>query len=132
MTIETCGVVVVEDTWVTDPPGQPDRIDALSEVANRPIAHHVMDVVRSVGAKRIVVVSSDAVAADVEAQLARCETAGASLIYATQSDGVDLAGGLRLASPHVADAPCIVHTASGLLGEPVVPHMARLRRDVPQ
>lgn len=129
--METCGVVVVEDARFADAPGRAGRIDAFSEVANRPIAHHVMDVVRSAGAKRIVVVSSDAVAAEVETQLASCATAGASLIYATQSDKVDLAAGLRLASPVVEDAPCVVHTASGLLGESLLPHMSRLRRDLP-
>jgi glucose-1-phosphate thymidylyltransferase len=126
--MEICGVIVVEDARLTAACAHTRRIDAFSEVANRPIAHHVLDIVRSAGAKRIVVVSSDTCAAEVEAQLSTCDV---SFTFATQSDAVDVTAGLRLASPLVQDAPCIVHTASGLLGEPLVPYMTRLRTDVP-
>jgi len=63
--MEICGVIVVEDARLTAACAHTRRIDAFSEVANRPIAHHVLDIVRSAGAKRIVVVSSDTCAAEV-------------------------------------------------------------------
>ncbi len=129
--METCGVVIVEDTRVAQAPGWTGGIDAFSQVANRPIAHHVIDAVRSAGARRIVVVSSDAAAAEVEAQLASYDTGHASPIFATHSGEVDLAAGVRLAAAVAEDAPCIVHTAGGLLGEALAPHARRLRDDVP-
>lgn len=127
------GVVVVED--VSPRPGSegPGAAGALEHVANRPIAHHVLDVLASAGIEEVVVVSSSERAAGVRACMTTLDQAELPLRihYADQPAPVRLEQGLRLAAPLVNGASCIVHLASGLLEQPLQPLIASLGRDTP-
>lgn len=126
------GVVVVESIGPRPDSAGPSRADALEHVANQPIAYHVLDVLEAAGVADIVVASSAELAEDVRECLEMREKRdGARLNYVHQPGPLDLAGGLRLASPLIADAPCIVHLAHGLLDEPLAPLLSRLRGDSP-
>jgi glucose-1-phosphate thymidylyltransferase len=124
--------MVVEDTRWVDRPGATPSNRALEHVANRPIAHHVIDVLESAGVDEIVVASSDEVSHDLRSSLA-AHTArhGAPLRYVSRPAPLDVAGALSLAAPIVGDDPCIAHVATGLLSEPLAPFLADVRQDSP-
>jgi glucose-1-phosphate thymidylyltransferase len=124
--------MVVEDAgWAEGPSGAP-RHGALQHVANRPIAHHVLDVLESAGVQEIVVASSAEAGDDLRECLAsRASDRGAPLRFVSRPGPLDLAGALDLAAPIVDGDPCIVHAASGLLGEPLAPFLADVRADSP-
>jgi glucose-1-phosphate thymidylyltransferase len=130
--MELRGVVVVEDVAVDPGCRRPHGVGALEHVANRPIALHVLDTLEAAGVDHVVVASSAQGAADVRRSFAgRNKRDGARLEFVEQPAPLDLAGGLSLAAPIVGDAPCIVHLASGLLGESLAPFVDCLRRDSP-
>lgn len=125
------GLVVVEDIpgearW----PGS-DSPAASARVANKPIIHHVLEGLASLGIAEAVVVSSAENAAKIRECLdARDDRESPSLLYAQRPAPVDLAGALHLAAPIIGMTPCIAHLANGLLGEPLRPLLERLRDDV--
>lgn len=124
------GVLVVEGAGSRS--GNRHGADALEHVANRPIAHHAMDVLGASGVTDIIVASSDESLREVgECLSARNKPNGARLHYVHEPGPLDLAAGLRLATPLIGDAPCIVHLASGLLDEPLTSLLARLRGGSP-
>jgi glucose-1-phosphate thymidylyltransferase len=125
------GVVVVEGSQAGDGSPCSRRVAAFEDVANRPVAHHVVDVLRAAGADQVVVVCSEDLAADARGCMSACESEDSALQYLTQPGFVDVAAALRLAAPVVDGAPCIVHVASGLLGQPLTPFVDRLRSDAP-
>jgi glucose-1-phosphate thymidylyltransferase len=130
--MEVKGVVVVEDVAApADAPGS--RLPtALEHVANRPIAHHVLDALEAAGVGDVVVASSELRAGPVRECLERrLRRAGGTLRYVEQRGPMDLGDALRLAAPLVGGAPCIVHVASGLLGEPLEPVIERVRHASP-
>lgn len=110
---------------------RPPRIDALEEVANRPIIHHVIDVLRAAGVTEIIVASSSRVASDIRDCLAAYHEENVSLRYVEQQAPLRLGDALELAAPIMGGAPCIVHVASGLLGQSLAPFVERLRTDSP-
>ena len=68
------------------------RLDAMEHVANRPIMHHVLDVLESAGVEEIVVAASPDVSAEVRGCLAaRDAQARAQLSYVEGSGLIDLA-----------------------------------------
>jgi glucose-1-phosphate thymidylyltransferase len=117
--MELRGVLVVEDAG--DGTGaEPAAVPAAEQVANRPIVHHVLDELESVGAVDVIVATSDRCAERVRACLASRETPSrASLRFVSRPGPVDLGSGLCMAAPLVGPAPCIVHAAGGLLAEPL-------------
>jgi glucose-1-phosphate thymidylyltransferase len=121
------GAVVVED----DPAGDPGRPDALAEVANQPIANHVLDALRSSGVEEIVLVSSDARGDLAERLGEHCRSTGLRLRHINQRAPVDVSGALVTLAPVVGSEPCIVHSASGLLSEPLGAYTERLRSGHP-
>ena len=125
-------MIVVEDAGSGPGCRRPDRVGALEHIANRPIAHHVLDMLEAAGVKDVVVASSVERVADVRECLSgRDHRDSARLRYVDGAAPLDLAGALRLAAPIVDDAPCVVHLASGLLGEPLAPFIDRLRGEAP-
>jgi glucose-1-phosphate thymidylyltransferase len=121
------GLLVVEDVAASAGPRQIGRPYALELVANQPIAHHVIDVMSAAGIRELVVVSSSAHAEAVRECLApKGSDAGLALRYVRGSGRLDLAGGLRLAAPVVGPAPCVLHAANGLSGEPLRPSLSRV------
>lgn len=132
MALGPVGILLVEDAAADASSFRPCRVTSFEHIANRPIVHHVLDVLESAGARGVVVASSTELAGDVRECLATRETANAAqLTYVDQPGRLDLADALRLAAPIVGRAPCIAHSACGLLDEPLAPLTSRLRLDAP-
>jgi glucose-1-phosphate thymidylyltransferase len=130
--VEMRGVVVVEDTAGSARLPSTCSVPALEHVANRPIVHHVLDVLSAAAVREVVVVSAASVAGKVRECLARCEQPdGPRIQHVEHSGPLGLSGGLAVAAPIVGPAPCIVHLANGLLGEPLTPCLERLRKNAP-
>lgn len=124
--------MVVEDVDPvrSAPPGP--RVDALEHVANRPIAHHVLDVLESAGVEEVVVASSARHSQEIRDCIGSTLTrTGTPVRYVCQPAPVDMSQGLRLAAPLVERAPCVVHSAAGLLDEPLAPLVEGLTPDSP-
>lgn len=126
------GVVVVEDAS-----SQLDAVgarwpEALEHVANKPIPHHVLDVLEAADVQEVIVASSAELAGDVRQCLAaRQQRTGLRLRFVERPAPLSFGDALRLAAPIVGRAPCIVHVGTGLLGETLEPVMARLRSRSP-
>jgi glucose-1-phosphate thymidylyltransferase len=124
--MELRAVVVVEDPCDAAR-AEPASVPATEQVANRPIAHHVLDELEAAGIAEIVVATSERWAEQVRACVAnRRASPGARLQFVSHRGPVQLASALALAAPRVGQAPCIVHAAAGLLGEPLTPLAAAL------
>lgn len=109
---------MVEDGGADAPQISP--VLATHQVANRPIAHHVIDALEAAGVERIVVASSSESASTVHQCVAtRPALDRAQLQFVHQDGPLELGSALRLVAPIVNDAPCIVHIAGGLLAEPL-------------
>lgn len=114
------GVVVVEDAL--DAQGEPLPVPATHHVANRPIAHHVLEALEAANVHDIIVASSERSASAVrECLTSRAAPRAAHLEFVHQSEPMEFASALRLAAPLVEEAPCIVHAAGGLLAESLAP-----------
>jgi glucose-1-phosphate thymidylyltransferase len=124
--------MVVEDVCHEAGLGRRGPVEALEHVGNQPIASHVVDVLRSAGVDEITLVTSEPLAGAVAECIApSCASAGLGLRHVTQAGPVDLPGALGVVAPMLGSDPCIVHTASGLLGEPLGTFAERLRPDQP-
>ena len=119
--------MVVEDAR----DGDSGRAEALAEVANQPIATHVLNALRSSGVEEIVVVTSDARGEVADCVGEHCHGSGLRLRHVTQRGPVDLSAALTLLQPIVGSEPCIVHSANGLLSEPLGACADRLRTGRP-
>ncbi len=125
------GVIVVEDA-ITHAGSGHARVGALEHVANRPIADHVVDALALAGVQDIVVACPTELAGEVRNCLAvRVGASRPRLVYVEGPGSMDVSDALRLAAPIVGDAPCIVHLASGLLGEPLAPFLGSLSSGSP-
>jgi glucose-1-phosphate thymidylyltransferase len=114
------GVVVVEDVA----PGGAEAlaVPSTQHVANRPIAHHVLDGLEAAGVQEIVVASSERSARAVRECLAAREGRSSTKIaFVHQPQPLEFVSALSLVAPLVDEAPCIVHAAGGLLAEPLAP-----------
>ena len=129
--MELKGVVVVDDAAEPIGAAEPARLGAREQVANRPIAHHVLDVLEAAGATDVVVASSARLAAAARECLATRERSGMRLQFVQQPEPLDIMNALQLVAPIVGGAPCIVHLASGLLAESLRPVVGRILRDSP-
>lgn len=114
-------------------PGAPSAdISALAHVANRPIIHHVIEALAAAGVRAIVIATTSESHKPVHDLLAGCAaTQGIGIQYVDAPRSLDLAGGLSLAAPLIGDAPCIVHTAAGLLNEPLDRFVTQMRPGAP-
>jgi glucose-1-phosphate thymidylyltransferase len=128
--MEPRGVLVVEDPCVETGNG---RVGAFELIANRPIAHHVLDALEGAGVRDVVVASSDALAAGVREVLETRPVGDGTVLTYVSGHGapLDLASALSLAAPIVREAPCIVHLAAGLMGGPLTPFLEHVRGDAP-
>jgi glucose-1-phosphate thymidylyltransferase len=122
------GVIVVEDAARHRLRKGHGRVQALEDVANRPIVEHVLDALELAGVDEVIVASSVALAGDIRECLdARDKRDGLPIRYVQQEAPLELTDALRLAAPVVGDLPCIVHLATGLLDEPLAPFVNRIR-----
>jgi glucose-1-phosphate thymidylyltransferase len=120
--VELCGVVVVEDAARQRLRKGHVQIQALEDIANRPIVDHVIDSLELAGVQEIIVASSVALSGEMRESLdPRRKRGRCPIRYLEQEAPLELRGALRLAAPVVGDRPCIVHLATGLLDEPLAP-----------
>ena len=125
------GIIVVEDSTPQDGAARA-RVAALEKVANRPIAGHVVEALASVGVRETAVVSPTPLGEDLRSCLsAECDRHGVRITVVEACGTSEVSNALRLAAPVVDRAPCIVHLASGLLGESLAPVVEALRADSP-
>lgn len=100
---------------------------AFELVANRPIAHHVVDSLCEAGVEQVVVACSARLAREVREGLRQYERqSGPRFRYFVERGPVNLGEALTLAARVVGDEPCIVHLASGLIDESLAPFAQRL------
>jgi glucose-1-phosphate thymidylyltransferase len=131
------GVIIVEDLPPRANSEAPGSSGALEHVANKPIAHHVLDVLASAGIEEVVVVSSSESAGAVRACLATRGDGSDGpndelrIRYVEQPAPLGLDDALSLAAPLIGEATCVVHLATGLLEQPLEPLIARVGRDTP-
>jgi glucose-1-phosphate thymidylyltransferase len=116
----TKGVVVVPDsTCWTGPWLGATRAASLQRIANRPIICHVLDALLEAG----VVQTAIAAPPDLAAEIARCVEAegpaGIAVCHLVNERPAEGEDALLAAAEFVGDAPCILHRADGLLGEPI-------------
>lgn len=105
------------------------HIPALVHVANRPIAHHVLDAMTAAGVDELILAGTADVLLDVRACLLHYDPPlPAKLDYAISGESSDTIAALRAAAPLVGNAPCIVHLGDGLLDEPLAPYIAALEQ----
>jgi glucose-1-phosphate thymidylyltransferase len=97
-------------------------VPATEFVANRPIAHHVLDALEAAGVGEVIVVASERSVERVRDCLGHRHTSSvAPLQFVSRQGRIQLASALSLAAPMIEEAPCIVHAAGGLLSEPLGP-----------
>jgi glucose-1-phosphate thymidylyltransferase len=128
--VKSCmkGVVVISDPGSGTNSARSGRLDALEHVANRPIADHVLEALKTAGADEVIVASSAERASEVRECLEASEVAhGATLRYVARGTRIDIDGALQMAAPLVDGSPCIVHHGSGLLGESLEPLLRRVQ-----
>jgi glucose-1-phosphate thymidylyltransferase len=119
------GVVVVPaSTCWSGPWLGVTRAPSLQRVANRPIVCHVLDALADAGASQVAI----AMPADVAEEVTQCvqdegpaEVEVSYLLDDPQGAGEGL---LLAAAGFVGEAPCILHRADGLLGEPLLSALA--------
>ncbi|HSZ68861.1 MAG TPA: hypothetical protein VK756_00725 [Solirubrobacteraceae bacterium] len=96
---------------------------ALARVANRPLVCHVLEALRQAQVTQIAVLAPAAHVAWLRAYIAAEGPAGLDVEYVPYEHGAferALASVVRF----VADSPCVVHAASGLLTQPLAPLLA--------
>lgn len=112
--------------------GNVDGVAALERIANRPIVDHVLGELACAGVDDVVIVCPDDLVVEIRNALSASEDHHDLRLNIVAHRGpVDLTNALRLAAPIVRSAPCIVHLASGLLGEPLRPLVASLQDGAP-
>jgi glucose-1-phosphate thymidylyltransferase len=120
--MELRGVIVVQDGSRAEGGGPGQSLPAIEQVANRPIAHHVLEALAAAGVQEVIVASSARCAEAVRACLEPCQGNGAGRIrFVAQMAPLGFMSALRLVAPLVGDSACIVHSAGGLLTEPLAP-----------
>ncbi len=124
------GVVVVPNTtrW-TGPWLSATRAASLQRVGNRPIVCHVLDALLDMGVVEAAVVAPSDVAEEIAACIGGEGPAGIEILHLACESG-DSGDTLLAAAEFVGDAPCILHRADGLLGQPL-PQFAELLREQP-
>jgi glucose-1-phosphate thymidylyltransferase len=126
------GVVVISDPAYRGSSARSGRLDALECVANRPIAHHVLDSLESAGTDEVIVASSAARATEVRASLdSRGNVGGLRLTYGAMPTRPELDGAFEQVARVIDGSPCIVHWGAGLLGEPLELLLARVESGWP-
>ena len=127
------GIIVVPSTArSTGPWLDATRATPLQRVANRPIVCHVLDALRDTGLVEVAVVAPADVAEEISACIGNEGPTDIEVhhLVAHEQRG-ELADALLAAAGFVGDAPCILHRADGLLGQPLLPFVELLREEGP-
>lgn len=102
------------------------RLPALEPVANRPIAHHVLDAMQGAGVEELVVTGSADVLIDVRACLTSYQPGALRVDYVVADDDSGRGASLRAVCDAVGAAPCVVHVGDGLLDHSLHPYFHTL------
>lgn len=102
------------------------RLPALEHVANRPIAHHVLDAMHTAGIDELVLAGSADVLIDVRACLAGYQPGPLRVDYVMSDAHSGASAALRAAADVVGAAPCVVQVGDGLLDQPLHPYFEAL------
>jgi glucose-1-phosphate thymidylyltransferase len=97
-------------------------------VANRPIVCHVLDALREAGACDLAVVGSPAVLAELRRSIGD-DGLPHEVAYLPAGGLSGSFRALSVAAEFVGDASCILHSAAGLVGQPLSPFAERLGTD---
>jgi glucose-1-phosphate thymidylyltransferase len=126
------GIIVVPSAArSTGPWLDATRSMSLQRVANRPIVCHVLDALLDAGVVEVAVVMPPNVGDEVTACIAKEGPAGIEVHYTVDERRGDAASPLHAAAAFVGDAPCILHRADGLLGQPLLPFVELLEEELP-
>jgi glucose-1-phosphate thymidylyltransferase len=98
---------------------------ALARVANRPIVCHVLDAMLQARVTEVALLVPAAMSDRLRACVTADGPAGLTIEYVPYEDGA-LDRALASVGGLVADAPCVVHAANGLLTQPLAPLMGAL------
>ncbi len=125
------GVVVVPGTssW-QGPLFGATRANSLQRVANRPILCHVLDALCAAGVGEAAVIAPAEEADEIVACVENEGTPGVVVSHFLHEQG-DASDGLCAAQEFVGDAPCILHRADGLLGQPLSSFVELVREESP-
>ncbi len=120
------GLVVVPDSacWA-GPWFGATRAPSLQRVANRPIICHVLDALAEAGIVQVAIASPPEVAAEIELCVEREGPAGIAIDHLVNDRVAGDEDALLAAVELIGDAPCILHRADGLLGEPILSLIAQ-------
>ena len=127
------GIVIVPSTaHSTGPWLDATRATPLQRAANRPIVCHVLDALRDTGLVDVAVIAPPDVSDEIAACIASEGPTGLQVHHLLAREHRDvLADALLVAAEFVGDAPCILHRADGLLGQPLQPFVEVLRDESP-
>ncbi|MGO9900841.1 MAG: hypothetical protein ACLP0J_14380 [Solirubrobacteraceae bacterium] len=115
----------------SESPRRGDRIPALAHVANRPIAHHVLDGLVQAGVEQVIVICAADAVMGIRGSLGDYEPCFDRIAYAVCHDSVDIGVTLAASAPLVGDAPCVIQSAEGLLDAPIGPLLELLDQGAP-
>jgi glucose-1-phosphate thymidylyltransferase len=126
------GIIVVPSAArLTGPWLDATRSMSLQRVANRPIVCHVLDALLDAGVVEVAVVMPANVADEVATCIGKEGPAGIEVHHLVHERRGEVAGPLLAATAFVDDAPCILHRADGLLGQPLRPFVELLEEELP-
>jgi len=95
-------------------------------VANRPIICHVLDALLDAGVLDVAVVAPADAADEIAACISEEGPAGIAVRHLVGDQRGDSDDALLAAAEFVGDAPCILHRANGVLGQPLLPYFELL------
>jgi glucose-1-phosphate thymidylyltransferase len=121
-------VVVPNATRWTGPWLGATRATALQRVANRPIVCHVLDALSGAGVVEIAVLAPRHVSEEIAACVEQERPPGVEVRHLSYEPG-EAADALLAVEEFVGEAPCILHRADGLLGQPLEPFIKTLHEE---
>jgi glucose-1-phosphate thymidylyltransferase len=126
------GIIVVPSAArSTGPWLDATRSMSLQRVANRPIVCHVLDALLDAGVVEAAIVMPPDVAEEIAACIEKEGPTGIELRHLVHERRGAAAGWLGAATAFVGDAPCILHRADGLLGQPLMPFAELFEEELP-
>jgi glucose-1-phosphate thymidylyltransferase len=124
------GVVVVPNAarW-TGPWLGATRRPSLQRVANRPIICHVLDALSQAGIVEVAVLAAPDATDEIAACISSEGPVGVAVRHLVEDQCGESDDALLALAEFVGDAPCVLHRANGLLGQPLKPFMDALREE---
>jgi glucose-1-phosphate thymidylyltransferase len=112
-------VVVPNSTHWTGPWLGATRRPSLQRVANRPIICHVLDALLGAGVVEVAVLTPPDAIDEITACISSEGPAGIAVRYLINDRRDQSEDPLLAAAEFIGDAPCVLHHANGLLGQPL-------------